>query len=243
MRVFAPYARVHMVLDMRLLGIRGVGQYLQDRAKKESLIDEIKEILLDGSENQLSRYDKFGLKSKNGYLRLLMDLGNNAFHSGETEVIRYFLQVFFELATSGVLDEDIFLGRIQIFSLRSIHRFDYDSFAITLDGFIEYMCGLEEISSVNLCLQVLEKISFGAITEGNEACIEKLINKFSILNVHFETENMHVSKMYLGNLAISLVHFAEQEKGEALKNRLIAALMRLPTKGKEHMALLSISKT
>jgi hypothetical protein len=71
---------------MRLLGRSGVSQYLQARAKREDQIDEIKEILLDGSDTFLSRYKKHGLKSKNGYLRLLIDLGNQAFYSGDTEV-------------------------------------------------------------------------------------------------------------------------------------------------------------
>lgn len=228
---------------MRLLGRRGVGQYLQDREKKEGLIDEIKEILLDGSENQLRRYRKFGLKSKNGYLRLLIDLGNKAFYSGETEVIRHFLQVMFELAASGVLNEDIFLGRIRYFGLRSIQRFDYDSFAITLDGFFEYVCKLNETSSVNLCLQVLEKLSYGAVSNDNEACIAKLIDVFSQLNVYFEVENMYVSKIFLGNMVISLVHYAGQVRGESFRNRIIAALMRLPAKAKLFGALPSTGKT
>jgi hypothetical protein len=227
------------MLNMRLLGRSGVSQYLQDRAKRESQINEIKEILLDESETKLSRYKKFGLESKNGYLRLLMDLGNQAFYSGDTEVSRLFLQVILELKAAGVLDEDIFLGRIQHFGLRSIDRLDYDFFALTLDGFVEHIYGLNENSSVYICLQVLEKLSHGAVSKDNEACIAKLINVFALLSVHFENQSMLVSKMEIGNFVISLVNFAERTRGESLRNRIIAAITQLPNNGKKYGALLS----
>lgn len=160
-----------------------------------------------------------------------MNIGNTAFYSGDTVTIRHFLQAIFELAVSGVLDEDTFLGRIQHFGLRSIHRFDYDSFALTLDGFIEYMCGLRETVSVNMCLQVLKKLSHGAVSKDNETCIAKLIDMFAELNEHFEAESMHVNRFYLRNLVISLVYFAGRVGGESLKNRVVAALMRVPANG------------
>jgi hypothetical protein len=224
---------------MRLLGRSGVSQYLQARAKREDQIDEIKEILLDGSDTFLSRYKKHGLKSKNGYLRLLIDLGNQAFYSGDTEVSRHFLQVLLELKAAQILDEDIFLGRIQHFGLRSIDRFDYDFFALTLDGFVEHIYRLKEPSTVYVCLQVLEKLSYGAVTKDNEACVAKLINVFALLNVHFENQSMLVSKIHVGNLVISLVNFAERIRGESLKNRIITAITQLPSNGQKYGAFLS----
>ena len=224
---------------MRQLGRSGISQYLKARAKSEGQIDEIKEILLDGSDTYLSRYKKYGLESKNGYLRLLIDLGNQAFYSGDTEVSRHFLTVLLELKAAQILDEDIFLGRIQHFGLRSIDRFDYDFFALTLDGFVEHINRLNETSEVNMCLRVLEKLSYGAVTKDNEACVAKLINVFALLSVHFENQSMVASKMDIGNLVISLVNFAERTRGESLKNRIIVAITQLPNTGKKYGGLLS----
>ncbi len=102
-----------------------VKRFMKERAERAALIDEVKDILLDGSPNKISKYRKFGLETANGLLRLLMSLGNTAFHSGDPELTGRFLGALFELAASGVLDENTLMGRIREYGLRRA-RFEED---------------------------------------------------------------------------------------------------------------------
>ena len=63
----------------------------------------------------------------------------------------------FELAASGVLDENTLVGRIREYGLRAIHGFDYNSFAVILDGFLKYIYCLRETASVIMCLKILKE--------------------------------------------------------------------------------------
>ena len=198
---------------------------MKERAERMALIDEVKDILLDGSPNKIHKYRKFGLETANGLLRLLMSLGNTFFHSGDPELTGRFLGALFELAASGVLDENTLVGRIREYGLRAIHGFDYDSFAVILDGFLKYIYCLKETASVIKCLKVLKKLYRGAISKGYEAGMAKLVDVCAELDEHFAKEGLHINRFYLRNLIISLVYFAGQDGDESLRSRIVAALM------------------
>lgn len=202
-----------------------IKKYMRDRVEKESLIDEVKDILLDGSPKELSKYRKFGLESVHGFLKLLLSLGNTAFNSGDPEVIERFMRALCELTVSGVLDKDTYLGRIQHYGLRTIHGFDYDSFTVILDRFLDYIYGLKETDSVIASLKVLKRFSRGVVSEGYEAGMVKLVDMFAELDEFFETEGMRVNRFYLRNVVISMVYFAGRDGDESLRKRVIIALM------------------
>ena len=202
-----------------------VKRFMKERSERAALIDEVKDILLDGSPNKISKYRKFGLETANGLLRLLMSLGNTAFHSGDPELTGHFLGALFELAASGVLDENTLVGRIREYGLRAIHGFDYDSFAVILDGLLKYIYCMKETVSVIKCLKVLKKFYRGAISESYEAGMAKLVDVCSELDEHFVKEGLHINRFYLRNLIISLVYFAGQDGDESLRSRIVAALM------------------
>jgi hypothetical protein len=160
-----------------------------------------------------------------------MNLGNTAFHSGDPELTGRFLGALFELAASGVLDEDTLVGRIREYGLRAIHGFDYDSFAVIIDGFLEYIYCLKETVSVIKCLKVLKKLYRGAISEGYEVGMAKLVDVCAELDEYFEKEGLHVNRFYLRNLIISLVYFAGRDGDESLRSRIVAALMHARADG------------
>jgi len=208
-----------------------VKRFMKERSERAALIDEVKDILLDGSPKKISKYRKFGLENANGLLKFLMSLGNTVFHSGDPELTGRFLGALFELAASGVLDENTLVGRIREYGLRAIHGFDYDSFAVILDGFLQYIYCLRETVSVIMCLKILKKLFRGAVSEGYEAGMVKLVNVCVKLDEHFAKEGLHVNRFYLRNLIISLVYFAGLDGDEPLRSRTVAALMHARADG------------
>ena len=203
-----------------------IKRFMKERAENAALIDEVKDILLDGSPKKMSKYRKFGVETANGFLRLLMSLGNTAFHSGDPELTGRFLGALFELAASGVLDENTLMGRTREYGLRAIHGFDYDSFAVILDGFLKYIICLRETVSVIMCLEILNKLFRRAVSEGYEAGMAKLVNVCGELDEHFAKEGLHVNRFYLKNLIITLIYFAGRDGDESLRSRIVAALMQ-----------------
>ena len=208
-----------------------IKKYMRDRVEKESLIDEVKDILLDGSPKELSKYRKFGLESVHGFMKLLLSLGNTAFNSGDPQVIERFMRALCELTVSGVLDKDTYLGRIQHYGLRTIHGFDYDSFTVILDRFLDYIYGLKDTDSVITCLKVLKRFSRGVISEGYEAGMIKLVDIFAELDEFFEVEGKRVNRFYLRNVVISMVYFAGSDGNDSLRKRLVIALMDASSDG------------
>jgi hypothetical protein len=199
-----------------------VKRFIRERAERATLIDEVKGILLDGSSKRMERYRKSGLETVDDFLKFFMSLGNMAFHSGDPEVIRRFLGSLFELAGSGRLDGDEVVGRIRYYGLRSIHGFDYDSFALILDNFVEYVCGMRETVRVNESLGVLRSLALRSVSEGFEAGVGGLVDVLVRLDDHFMVESLHVNRFYLRNLVVSLVCFAGRSGDGSLRGRIIS---------------------
>jgi hypothetical protein len=199
---------------------------MTERAENAALIDEVKDILLDGSPKKISKYRKFGVETTNGFLKLLMSLGNTTFNSGDPELTGRFLGALFELAASGVLNENTLMGRIREYGLRAIHGFYYDALAVILDEFLKYIICMRETVSVIMCLNILNKLFRGAVSQGYEAGMAKLVNVCAELDEHFEKEGLHVNRFYLRNLIISLVYFAGKDGDETLRSRIVTALMQ-----------------
>ena len=201
-----------------------VKRFMKERAERAALIDELKNIILDGSPKKISKYRKFGFETANGFLRLLMSLGNTTFHSGDPELTGRYLGALLELAASGVLDENTLVGRVREYGLRAIHGFDYDSFAVILDGLLKYIYGLRETVSVIKCLKVLKKLYRGAVSESYEAGMAKLVDVCSELDEHYAKEGLHINQFYVRNLIISLIYYAGQDGDESLRSRIVSAL-------------------
>lgn len=199
-----------------------VKRFIRERGERAALIDEVKGVLLDGSPKKLERYRKSGLETVDDFLRFFMSLGNMAFHSGDPEVIGRFLGSLFELAGSGRFDGDEVVGRIRYYGLRSIHGFDYDSFALILDSFVEYIRGLRETVRVNACLGVLRSLALRSVSEGFNAGVGGLVDVLVRLDDHFMVESLHVNRFYLRNLVVSLVCFAGRNGDESLRGRIIS---------------------
>ena len=199
-----------------------VKRFVRERAERAALIDEVKGVLLDGSPKKLERYRRSGLETVDDFLRFFMSLGNMAFHSGDPEVIGRFLGSLFELAGSGRLDGDEVVGRIRYYGLRSIHGFDYDSFALILDNFVEYVCGLRETVRVNKSLGVLRSLALRSVSGGFEAGVEGLVGVLVRLDDHFMVEGLHVNRFYLRNLVVSLVCFAGRRGDGSMRGRIIS---------------------
>ena len=199
-----------------------VKRFIRERADRATLIDEVKGVLLDGSPKRMKRYRKSGLETVDDFLRFFMSLGNMAFHSGDPEVIGRFLGSLFELAGSGRLDGDEVVGRIRYYGLRSIHGFDYNSFALILESFVGYVRGLRETVRVNSCLGVLRSLALRSVSEGFDAGVGGLVDVLVRLDDHFMVESLHVNRYYLRNLVISLVCFAGRSGDESLRGRIIA---------------------
>jgi hypothetical protein len=198
-----------------------VKRFMKERAERAALIDEVKGVLIDGSPKRLGRYRKYGLESADDFHGFFMNLGNLAFHSGDSEVIGRFLESLFELTGSGVVESGEVLKRIHHYGLRSIHEFDIDLYELILGSFVDYVCGLRETVPLNSCLGVLRGLAQGAVSAGFEAGVLALLDVLTKLDEHFEAEGLLVSRFYLRNVVIALVCFAGRRGDESLRNRVV----------------------
>jgi len=198
-----------------------VKRFMKERSERVALIDEVRGVLLDGSPKMLGRYRKYGLESADDFLGFFMNLGNQAFHSGDSEVIWRFLGSLFELADSGVVDGGEVLGRVRHYGLRSIHMFDIDLYELILGSFVDYVCELRETISLNSCLGVLRGLAQGGVSAGFDVGVLALVGVLVRLDDHFEAEGLRVSRFYLRNVVIALVCFAGRRGDESLRSRVV----------------------
>lgn len=201
-----------------------IKKFLRRRADKAELIDDVKEVILDGSPKKLRRYKKFGLETLDDFIQFFMGMGNTTLNSGDPEVFRYFLETLFELAGAGRVDISDVLGKIKYYGVRAINNYDFDTFMLILESYFDHICLASDVFYLNSCLGVLSGLAQKALSEGFDEGLAELVDLLVRLNVRFNNNGMQVNRFYLKNVAISLIDFADRNDKVALKNRLITDL-------------------
>lgn len=203
-----------------------VKEFFKERAERKRLIDEVRGVLVDGSDRAVRRYKKQGLSSAEDVLVFFLSLGNMVFRSGDPEVFSHYLKSLFEVVDSdgGREFSDRLLRRARYFGLKTIRDRDVELFAEVIGGFGGHLGEVREGGLAVYRLQVLKGLALETVLEGFEPGVLEVVGVLGDLDDRFRSERLEVSGVYLKNLVISFVRTVEARGDESLMGRVVSVI-------------------
>lgn len=188
----------------------GVKSFFKELDKKKKLIDEFKHNILEKGEEGME-----------DLIEALMSVGNKAYRSGDSLVLRYFLGTLLELEEekTNMVNYQKFPEIIHSYGLRAIRDTDQYAFAAVVGAFSDSVCGIQEIDPINRCVESLRDLATKAASEGLGDFSLEVIRSLGILDKYFEDEGLGVSRISLRNAVINIVHSLPEGR---LKERVTA---------------------
>jgi hypothetical protein len=175
----------------------GVKSFFKELDKKKKLIDEFKQDILEKGEGGME-----------DMIEALMSVGNKAYRSGDSLVLRYFLGTLLELEEekTNMADYQKFPEIIHSYGLRAIRDTDHYAFAAVVGAFSDSVCGIQEIDPINRRVESLRDLAMKAASEGLGDFSLEVIRSLGALDKYFEDEGLGVSRISLRNAVINIVH-------------------------------------
>ena len=176
----------------------GVKSFFKELDKKKKLIDEFKQDILENG----------GERGIEDMIEALMSVGNKAYRSGDTLVLRYFLGTLFELEEekTNMADYRKFPEIIHSYGLRAIRDTDHYAFAAVVGAYSDSFCGIQEIDPIKGRVERLRDLAIKAASEGLGDFSLEVIRSLGVLDKYFEDEGLGVSRISLRNAVINIVH-------------------------------------
>jgi len=188
-----------------------IKKYINEGMEKRKVIEEIQSIILEDEKNH-----RRGRKEQPApvLMKLLINIGNQAYTLGDIETFESFASSLFELMDyeiEGVESEEIF-NHIRNFVLMSTHSHNIYLYSIILEKFAGSLIQTRDAEMVNSYLQILRELALGSITNNFELGVLEVVNTF---------KTMYISSLYLKNLMVMLIYSAEKYQHDQLKTKIL----------------------
>ncbi len=198
-----------------------IKKYISEGIEKRKVIEEIQSIILDEDEKAHRR----GRNEQSApvLMKLLINIGNQAYTLGDIETFESFASSLFELMDYeivGVESEEIF-KHIRNFVLMSTHSHNIYLYSIILEKFAGSLIQTKDAELVNSYLQILRELALGSITNNFELGVLEVVNTFKTINEYFLGNRMYISSLNLKNLMVMLIYSAEKYQYDQLKAKIL----------------------
>jgi hypothetical protein len=196
-----------------------VKDLIKERSEKRKLLSEIKLIILKDPQKKLKDFKKMNVKTIDDILGLFINIGNMAYFSGDNDTFEFFMDSLFDVIHMNLeLDREKMIKCIYNYGLLSAHNHDIIPYSIILNNFRKTIFELTETITINNYLRILKDLALNSEINNYELGVMDVLNVFKDLYDHFLDKNMHVNRLYLQNIVISLISSSESNHHERLKN-------------------------
>ena len=194
-----------------------IKRFIDERIEKRELINELKNMIISESYKKKSKYKKVTI---NDIIKHLITIGNMSYISGDMYLFEHFIESLFEIinANSGIINNDELLKHIYNFGIMSSHSHNINLYLIIINNLEKNIYGLKETLSINNYLVFFKNLALKSEKENFELGILETIKIFKKINEYFINNNIEINRIYLKNIIILLIYYAEKNKKESLKN-------------------------
>jgi len=204
-----------------------IKDYLKGLANKRKLIDEVKDIIINGSIQSNKTLRKSGITTEEDVFGLLINHGSISLSSGDIDTFHHFVEALYEIMGANPSYGKRISEHVERFSYlvaRERNVYNLSSIIHPLMGNIQ---SLEAMESVNEDLKSLGKLASICEGEGFDSGVLEVIQSLRALHEYFEDEEKHVNDVYLKNLVISIIASVERRGNRELLEQLTSQTREL----------------
>lgn len=201
-----------------------VKRYVKERHTKRELLLEIKKMIIEESSEEMKTFEILNVNTVDEVMRQFINIGNMSYFCGDNDAFEYFIESLFDIvnAEPNGIDSEELIKRIYHYSLMSAQNYDIIAYSVILNNIKKNILKLTEAQPVNQYLMILKDLAVISVSNNLKAGIMEALHAFRGINDHFVDNKMHINRMYLKNIIISIVYSAEKSRHEKLKDTLLA---------------------
>ena len=206
-----------------------IKDYLQGLTNNRNLIDEVKDILINGSIQKNKTLITSGITTEEDVFGLLINHGSISLSSGDIDTFRYFIEALYEIMEVNPSYSEKISGHVERFSYlvaRERNVYNLSSIIQPLMGNIQ---SSETMESIHKDFKSLGKLASICEGENFDAGVLEVIQALRELHEQFEDEEKHVNDVYLKNLVISIIASVESKGNRELMEQLTSQTQELLT--------------
>jgi hypothetical protein len=212
-----------------------INDYLKGLTNKRNLIDEVKEVIINGSIQKNKTLRKSGITTEEDVFGLLINHGSISLSSGDIDAFRHFIAALYEIMEANPSYVEKISEHVERFSYLVARERNVYNLSSIIQPIIGNIQSLETMDSVNEDLKSLGKLASICEGENFDAGVLEVIQSLGVLHKHFEDEGKHVNDVYLKNLVISIIASVERKGNREL-------LEQLTSQTRELLNIASMSK-
>ena len=204
-----------------------INDYLKGLTNKRNLIDEVKDIIINGSIQKNKTLRKSGITTEEDVFGLLINHGSISLSSGDIDTFRHFIEALYEIREDNPSYSEKISEHVERFSYLVARERNVYNLSSIIQPLIVDIQSLETVESVNVELKSLGKLASICEGEGFDAGVLEVIQALRALHEHFEDEEKHVNDVYLKNLVISIIASVEMKGNRELLEQLTSQTREL----------------
>ncbi len=200
-----------------------VKNFLRERAGNKELLHEIKSIILEDSPSSINGFRKSGVSSIEDFVDLFMNMGNMAYHTGDIELFDEFIGALFELIDSGSdeIDSEQMMRYIYNYGAMAARGLDIYPFVAIMKNLVFRLYEEKGVEEINESLRVIRSMALKSDKSDFELGTMEVVDALKEINDHLLSNELHVNRVYLQNIVISLVYSSERNQHEDTKTRIL----------------------
>lgn len=204
-----------------------IKDYLQGLTDKRNLIDEVKDVIINGSIQKNKTLRKSGITMEEDIFGLLINHGSISLSSGDIDTFRHFMEALYEIMEANTSYGEKISEHVERFIYLVARKRNVYNLSSIIQPIIGNIQTLETMESVNEDLKSLGKLASICEGEGFDAGVLEVIQSLMALHEHFEDEGKHVNDVYLKNLVISIIASVERKGNRELLEQLTSQTREL----------------
>ena len=206
-----------------------IKDYLQGLTNNRNLIDEVKDILINGSIQKNKTLIKSGITTEEDVFGLLINHGSISLSSGDIDTFRYFIEALYEIMEVNPSYSEKISGHVERFSYLVARERNVYNLSSIIQPLMDNIQSSETMESIHKDFKSLGKLASICEGENFDAGVLEVIQALRELHEQFEDEEKHVNDVYLKNLVISIIASVESKGNRELMEQLTSQTQELLT--------------
>lgn len=201
-----------------------IKKYVRERHEKRKLLSEMKNIIIEEPKKEFKTLRQLNINTISEVMEMYINIGNMSYISGDNDLFEYFIESLFDIinAAPEKFNERELVKYIYKYGLMSSRNYNITPYCIILSNIKTNVFKSEDMQIINQYLKILENLAITSEAHNYESGTMETLHILKDIDDYLKEKNMEVNRFYLKNIVISVIHSAEKNQHEHLKDKIVA---------------------
>jgi hypothetical protein len=201
-----------------------VKKYVKEQHEKRKLLLKLKNIIIEEPKKEFKTLKQLDIKTLSEVMEMYINIGNMSYFTGDNDIFEYFIESLFDIINAAPVkfNEEELIKYIYKYGFMSSRNYNITPYCIILSNIKSNIFRSEDMQLINQHLDMLENLAMTSEEHNYESGTMETLHILKDIDDYLKKKNMEVNRFYLKNIIISVIHSAEKNQHEHLKDKIVA---------------------